>query len=63
MTSKERVRRAIAHERTDRVPAAFEAVDTVTEKLLAHYGDKDMDALRRRYEIDIVSAGPVYIGP
>ena len=47
MTSKERVRRAIAHQRTDRVPAAFEAVDTVVEKLLKHYGDADLDALRR----------------
>lgn len=63
MTSKERVRRAIAHQRTDRVPAAFEAVDTVVEKLLKHYGDADLDALRRRYEIDIVPAEPRYIGP
>ena len=37
MTSRERVRAAITHSRPDQVPAAFEAVGSVTEKLMKHY--------------------------
>lgn len=63
MNSKERVRAAICHEKPDRIPAAFEAVSTVNEKLLKHYGYANMDQLMERYQIDIVPVGPRYIGP
>ena len=45
MTSKERVRAAIRHEKPDRVPAAYEAVGPVNEKMLKHYGHTNMDQL------------------
>lgn len=38
MTSKERVRAAMQRVRPDRVPAAFEAVRTVNEKLIRNGG-------------------------
>ena len=63
MTSKERVRAAMRHERPDRIPAAFEAVGAVTKKLMNRYGFTDYDQLLEKFEIDIVSAGPRYIGP
>ncbi len=63
MTSKERVRAALEHKITDRVPAAFEAVDTVTQKLMEHYGYTDYSQLLERYEVDIVPVSPRYIGP
>ena len=47
----------------DRIPAAFEAVGTVTSRLLREYGMTDYDQLLEKYEIDIVCAGPRYIGP
>lgn len=63
MTSRERVRAAMRREGTDRVPAAFEAVDSVTEKLMKHYGLKDYDGLIEKFGIDIVPVAPAYIGP
>lgn len=63
MTSKERVRAAMQRKRPDRVPAAFEAVGTVCDKLMRHYGFTDYSELLEKFEIDIISAGPRYIGP
>lgn len=63
MTSKERVRAVMRRERPDRTPAAFEAVGSVKERLLAHYGYHDEAQLRERYGVDIVYAAPKYIGP
>lgn len=63
MTSRERVRAAIAHQKPDRTPAAFEAVGSVTEKLMKHYGFTDYSQLVDKFEIDIISAEPRYIGP
>ena len=63
MTSKERVRAAIMHQKPDRIPAAFEAVGTVNEKLMRHYGFDSYDQLLEKFEIDIVPIGPKYIGP
>lgn len=63
MNSRERVRSAILHKKTDRIPAAFEAVDNVVEKLLDYYGFSSYDELINRYEIDIVSSTPRYCGP
>lgn len=63
MNSKERVRRAIEHKCTDRVPAAFEAVETVTERLLKEYSFNSIDEIYNKYEIDICPVGVDYIGP
>ena len=63
MTSKQRVRAALCNEMPDRVPAAFEAVLPVREKLLAHYGFSTEEQLYEKFEIDIIPAAPRYIGP
>lgn len=63
MTSKERVRAAINFQKPDRIPAAFEAVGTVQKKLMNHYGFSSYDQLLEKFQIDIVSVTPKYIGP
>lgn len=63
MTSKERVRMALRHQKPDRVPAAFEAVGSVEKKLLKHYGFTRTEQLYEKFKIDIVPAAPAYIGP
>lgn len=63
MTSRERVRAAINHQKPDKVPAAFEAVSSVNEKLMKHYGFTNYDQLMEKFQIDIVSVTPKYIGP
>ncbi len=63
MTSKERVRAAYQRQPVDRVPAAFEAVSNVREKLLKHYGFTSHDQLVEKYDIDIIYADARYIGP
>ena len=60
MTSKERVRAALSHQKPDRIPAAFEAVESVRQKLLLHYGFRDMDQLLEKFQIDILPADPRY---
>ena len=63
MTSRERVRAAIMHQKPDRVPAAFEATGSVQKKLMEHYGFTEYDQLLAKYDIDIVAVSPEYIGP
>ncbi len=63
MTSRERVCAAILHQRPDRIPAAFEAVGTVSRRLMEHYGFTEYDQLMKRFEIDVIPVGPDYIGP
>ncbi|MDD6032337.1 MAG: uroporphyrinogen decarboxylase family protein [Oscillospiraceae bacterium] len=63
MTSKERVRIALAHGQPDRVPAAFEAVGTVTKRLLSEYQFQSQEQLWEKFDIDIIPASPRYIGP
>ena len=63
MTSKERVRAVMRRERPDRIPAAFEAVGSVSCKLIEHYGLNCYHDLIEKFDIDIVSAHPRYIGP
>lgn len=63
MTSKERVRKAISHVQPDRAPANFECVGFVAENLLKHYNFSDMEQLHQKFEIDIRSVSPTYIGP
>ena len=62
-TSKERVRAAIMHKETDRIPANFEAVTSVKEKLMKRYGFSEEEQLYQKFEIDIRPVGPKYIGP
>ncbi len=63
MTSNERVRTVMRHQKPDRIPAAFEAVGTVTEKLMKHYGFSHYAQLLEHYNIDIIPTGPIYTGP
>ena len=63
MNSKERVRAAINHRQPDQVPAAFEAVGTVWDKLLRHFGFQEQEQLLQHWQIDIRGVGPDYIGP
>jgi uroporphyrinogen decarboxylase len=53
MTSRERVLRAIAHRPTDRMPADYHALSGVTDRLLAHLGLSDTEALLRHLQIDM----------
>jgi len=41
MNSRERVLRAIAHEKTDRMPSGYTAHQEVTDKLIKHFGVAD----------------------
>jgi uroporphyrinogen decarboxylase len=63
MTSKQRVRTAVSHLVPDKVPANFEAIDSVAERLLKHYGYSDIEQLYQRFDIDIRPVSPKYIGP
>lgn len=63
MTSKERVRAVMAHQKPDRIPAAFEAVGSVQERLMKYYGFTGLDQLMEKFDIDIIPAAPKYIGP
>lgn len=63
MTSKERVRAVMAHQKPDRIPAAFEAVGSVQERLMKYYGFTRLDQLMEKFDIDIIPAAPKYIGP
>ncbi len=61
MTSKERVRIAMSHKKPDRIPAAFEAVAPVWEKLMKHYGYTTHSQVLDRFNIDILYAEPLYV--
>lgn len=63
LTSKERVRKALRHEPTDRVPANFECTSTVCDKLLNHYGYESIEDLYQHFDIDIRPVYAKYIGP
>lgn len=63
MTSRERVKKAILHQQPDQVPANFECVSSVMEKLLKRYGFSDENQIYQKFDIDIRSVSPRYIGP
>lgn len=63
MKSRERVRAAITFQKPDRIPVAFEAVDSVLQKLMKHYGFSEHRQLVEKYDVDIVGVQPRYIGP
>lgn len=52
MTGRERVMRAVAHEKTDRVPMDYCTRDDVALKLMEHLGLPDRESLYRKLGID-----------
>lgn len=63
MSSKERVRKALSFEATDRIPANFECTSTVRDKLLKHYNYDSMEELYTHFNIDIRPIEATYVGP
>lgn len=63
MISKDRVRKAILHQQPDQVPANFECVSSVMDKLLNHYSFNNEEQIYQKFDIDIRSVSPKYIGP
>lgn len=64
MTSKERVRAAIARQQPDRVPSTMQCVYTAWEKLFSHFGVETVDEVQDILDIDIRALDlPPYIGP
>jgi len=65
MTSKERVKRAFAHEIPDRVPIDYLANPGIDGRLKKHYGlqQDDDEGLRRILGVDFLEIVPPYIGP
>ena len=58
MISKERVRKAIEHAQTDRVPIDFSARQEVYEKLGGILGLKPGESVEQRLEVDLRGVGP-----
>lgn len=65
MTSKERVKRAFAHETPDRVPIDYLANPGIDARLKAHYrlSSDDDEGLRRALGVDFFEIIPPYCGP
>lgn len=53
MTSRERVLWALERRPTDRAPADYGALSAVTERLIAHLGVPDKEALLRALHVDL----------
>lgn len=62
MESKERVRKAIQHIKTDRVPANMECVSYVWTRLMKEKNLKSKNELRDYYKIDVAEIFPTYVG-
>ncbi len=63
MTSKERVRAALARRPTDRVPVDLWATTETQAKLRGHFGVASDEEVRLRLGVDIRTVGPRYTGP
>ncbi|MFI3325030.1 MAG: uroporphyrinogen decarboxylase family protein [Clostridia bacterium] len=63
MTSKERVRAALARKPVDKIPAGFTAVGKVYESLYEKYGFTNYSQLAEKFDLDIFYTNPRYIGP
>lgn len=64
MTSKERVRAAVAHKQPDRVPATMQCVETTWENLMKHFRVSTVNEVLTKLEIDTrIMDLPPYIGP
>ena len=62
MTGRERLRKAVKFEKTDRVPTGFECVSGVEKRLLKEKNLKNYSELLDFYNIDIADCSPKYIG-
>ena len=58
MTSKERVRRALRREKTDRVPTHFNATGFVWDELKKRYGLSENEQVLQRFQIDTRDCNP-----
>lgn len=64
MTSKERIRAAVEHRETDRVPSTMQCVETAWEKLMKHFGVGTPEEVQEILDIDTrIMDLPPYIGP
>ena len=63
--SKERVRRAFAHQAPDRVPIDYLANPGIDARLKRHFGlpPGDEEGLRQALKVDFRQLNPVYVGP
>jgi uroporphyrinogen decarboxylase len=63
MTSKERVSNILTHQVADRLPWDYWADPAVTDRLLNHFGFKDVEQLLHYFEVDFrYLTGPSYAG-
>lgn len=62
MDSRERVRKAIQHIKTDRVPANMECVPSVWNRIMKEKNLSSREAVRDFYQIDIAEIFPSYVG-
>ena len=62
MLPRERVLLALSHKTTDRIPLDFWGTPETWEKLRAHFGTKDDEAILRALDIDIRQFQPRYRG-
>ena len=64
MTSKERIRAAIEHKDTDRVPTTMQCVETAWENLKKYLKVETEEEILQHFEIDTrIMDLPPYIGP
>lgn len=63
MTSKERVRAALARRQTDRVPIQIHLTPEIQQKLMAHFGYADPEQLLTTFGVDFRGIHPQYTGP
>lgn len=64
MTSKERIRLALAHKETDRVPTTMQCVETAWDHIMKYLGADTKEEVLRHFEIDTrIMDLPPYIGP
>lgn len=63
MTSKERVRKAIAHQETDRVPLDYYAREEISQRLAERIGLARGESLLQRLGADVVRVFPVFWSP
>ncbi len=63
ISSRERVKKALKHEKPDRIPIDFWAADTVKESLKRFLGINTEEDLLKRLGVDIRHVESRYIGP
>lgn len=65
MTSKERAKRAFAHQQPDRVPIDYLANPDIDRRMKEHFGLKPDDdvGLRDALQVDFLGVEPHYVGP